>query len=43
MPPHPHLSDADLDDLVAYFAAMRERKHDPDAAPRSDAGYARDP
>lgn len=43
MPPHPHLSDADLDDLVAYFTAMRERKHDPDAAPRPDAGYARDP
>ena len=28
MPSHEHLSDADLDGLLAYFAAMRERKHD---------------
>jgi mono/diheme cytochrome c family protein len=33
MPPHPHLTDADLDALVAYFDAMRARKHDP-GAPR---------
>lgn len=32
MPPHPHLSAADLDGLIAYFHAMRARKHDPDAA-----------
>jgi mono/diheme cytochrome c family protein len=32
MPPHPHLTDADLDALVAYFDAMRARKHDPRAA-----------
>jgi mono/diheme cytochrome c family protein len=29
MPANTHLSDAQLDGLVAYFAAMRERKHDP--------------
>ncbi len=29
MPAHPHLSEADLDALVAYFRAMRERKRDP--------------
>ncbi len=32
MPPHPSLSDGDLDDIVAYFEAMKTRKHDPDAA-----------
>jgi mono/diheme cytochrome c family protein len=32
MPAHPHLSDADLDALIAYFAAMSARKHDPRAA-----------
>ena len=31
MPAHPHLSDADLDALVAYFDAMKSRKHDPGA------------
>ncbi|MEZ4407424.1 MAG: cytochrome c [Polyangiales bacterium] len=31
MPAHPQLSDADLDALVSYFTAMRDRKHDPDA------------
>lgn len=36
MPAHPHLTEADLDGLVAYFRAMRERKHDADAA--KDAG-----
>lgn len=30
MPPM-NLSDAQLDDVLAYFAAMRDRKHDPDA------------
>jgi len=30
MPPHPHLSDADLDALVAYFETMKTQKHDPD-------------
>lgn len=34
MPPHPHLTDADLDGLVAYFTAMSRLKHDPDAAAR---------
>lgn len=29
MPAHEHLSPADLDALVAYFRAMRDRKHDP--------------
>ena len=29
MPAHPFLKDGDLDDLVSYFAAMKERKHDP--------------
>lgn len=43
MPPHPHLSDGDLDDLVAYFTAMRDRKYDPDAPVHADAGYAREP
>jgi mono/diheme cytochrome c family protein len=43
MPAHPHLTDGDLDDLVAYFTAMRDRKHDPDAPVARDAGYAADP
>ena len=29
MPANPHLSDADLDALVAYFRAMSQRKRDP--------------
>ena len=29
MPAHPDLGDADLDALIAYFEAMRVRKHDP--------------
>jgi mono/diheme cytochrome c family protein len=29
MPPHPHLSEAQLDGLVAYFEAMAARKRDP--------------
>lgn len=32
MPAHEHLSDADLDAVLAYFGAMRERKHDPKRA-----------
>lgn len=31
MPAHPHLSDADLDALVAYFETMKTLKHDPGA------------
>lgn len=30
MPAHPHLSERDLDGLIAYFHAMRARKHDPE-------------
>jgi len=33
MPAHPNLTDGDLDDVVAYFTAMKDRKHDPDAPP----------
>jgi mono/diheme cytochrome c family protein len=33
MPSHPHLSDEQIDAIVAYFTAMRDRKHDPGAAP----------
>jgi len=29
MPSHPELDDQDLDALIAYFQAMRARKHDP--------------
>jgi mono/diheme cytochrome c family protein len=29
MPANPHLTDAQLDGLIAYFTAMRARKHDP--------------
>jgi mono/diheme cytochrome c family protein len=29
MPSHEHLGPADLDALIAYFQAMRDRKHDP--------------
>lgn len=35
MPAHPGLSEADLDQLIAYFRAMRERKQDPQ---RDDVG-----
>ena len=31
MPSHAHLTDADLDALLAYFAHMRAHKHDPSA------------
>jgi hypothetical protein len=33
MPAHPHLSDRQLDELVAYFTAMRSLKHDPRRTP----------
>jgi mono/diheme cytochrome c family protein len=36
MPPHPHLTEAQLDGLLAYFRVMSAHKHDPDAA--RDAG-----
>ncbi|MFT3771877.1 MAG: cytochrome c [Minicystis sp.] len=32
MPAHPSFTEADLDALLAYFEAMKDRKHDPDAA-----------
>ena len=35
MPSNEHLTATDLDALVAYFTAMRDRKHDPKAAVRS--------
>jgi len=38
MPAHPQLSDADLDALIAYFEAMRTRKHDPNAGAAAEAG-----
>lgn len=31
MPAHPHLSDTQLDELIAYFTAMKDLKHDPRA------------
>ncbi len=31
MPAHPDLGEADLDALLAYFDAMKDRKHDPEA------------
>ncbi len=37
MPAHEHLGPADLDALIAYFQAMRDRKHDPRAAARAEA------
>lgn len=33
MPSHPGLSDADLDALLAYFDAMKDRKFDPEGKP----------
>ena len=38
MPSHEYLTPADLDGLLAYFQAMRDRKHDPkhEAAKRPD-------
>ena len=42
MPAHPDLTEAMLDDLIAYFRAMSVRKHDPtrtgaNEAPKSPA------
>jgi mono/diheme cytochrome c family protein len=31
MPAHPHLTEADLDALVAYLDAMKDHKHDPES------------
>jgi hypothetical protein len=31
MPAHPDLSSAQLDELIAYFEAMSQRKYDPKA------------
>lgn len=33
MPAHPHLTVADIDAIVAYFFAMKDRKHDPERRP----------
>jgi mono/diheme cytochrome c family protein len=33
MPAHPDFSEADLDALLAYFDAMKDRKHDPEGKP----------
>jgi mono/diheme cytochrome c family protein len=33
MPPHPQLSDGQLDELIAYFTAMKDQKHDDGAKP----------
>jgi cytochrome c1 len=33
MPAHPHLTDAQLEALLAYFTAMKDRKHDPGRTP----------
>jgi hypothetical protein len=33
MPSNDYLTPADLDALVAYFRAMRDRKHDPRRKP----------
>jgi mono/diheme cytochrome c family protein len=33
MPAHPNMTDTQLDDLVAYFRAMKDRKHDDGGAP----------
>jgi mono/diheme cytochrome c family protein len=35
MPAHPNLSEQDLDDLIAYFVAMSQRKDDPHSGPGS--------
>lgn len=37
MPAHEHLTPADLDAVIAYFRAMRDRKHDPKTAARAEA------
>lgn len=37
MPAHPDLTEADLDAILAYFDAMKDRKHDPDASAAAPA------
>jgi mono/diheme cytochrome c family protein len=37
MPAHEHLTSADLDAVLAYFQAMRDRKHDPQTTARTEA------
>jgi mono/diheme cytochrome c family protein len=37
MPAHPHLSEQNLDQLVAYFRSMSQRKHDPGGAKEGTA------
>jgi mono/diheme cytochrome c family protein len=37
MPAHEHLTSADLDAVLAYFQAMRDRKHDPQTTVRTEA------
>ena len=37
MPAHEHLTAADLDAVLAYFQAMRDRKHDQKTAARAEA------
>lgn len=34
MPPHPTLTEADLDGVIAYFTAMKDLKHDDEKAPQ---------
>lgn len=38
MPPHPNLTDADLDALIAYFRAMSTRKFDPHSPEDEEPG-----
>jgi mono/diheme cytochrome c family protein len=38
MPSHEYLTPADLDGLIAYFTAMRDRKHDPRTKAASGSG-----
>lgn len=34
MPPHPKMTDAELDEVIAYFTAMKGLKHDDEKAPQ---------
>ena len=34
MPPHPNMTDAELDQVIAYFTAMKGLKHDDEKAPQ---------
>ncbi len=34
MPPHPNMSEAELDQVIAYFTAMKDLKHDDEKAPQ---------